>query len=292
MKLLFYRILTLLTRFFGSWFFTLVSGGIAAGYFLFFPGRVAVGMDFYRALFPRRGLLFHLWCTFRQFLDFTNVFRDRLLLADQGGGLATTFDGWERLRDAMQGSGGVLLMSHLGNWEVAARLLKKTLPDLKMMLYMGVKQQEQIEAMQKRVVRKSDIRIVAVDESGGSPLDIVESVRFLREGGLVSLTGDRVWHADQRTVPVRFLGQPVHLPAAPYLLAMAAGAPIFVFFALRTRGRHYLFCASEPIFIDAADRAQRDTAVARAAQQYADLLEKTVRRYPFQWHHFEPFIGK
>jgi predicted LPLAT superfamily acyltransferase len=236
--------------------------------------------------------LFHLWCTFRQFLDFTNVFRDRLLLADQGGGLATTFDGWERLRDAMQGSGGVLLMSHLGNWEVAARLLKKTLPDLKMMLYMGVKQQEQIEAMQKQVVRKSDIRIVAVDESGGSPLDIVESVRFLRESGLVSLTGDRVWHAGQRTVPVRFLGHTIHLPAAPYLLAMASGAPIFVFFALRTRGRHYHFCASEPIFIDAADRTERDTAVARAAQQYADLLEKTVRRYPFQWHHFEPFIDK
>ena len=236
--------------------------------------------------------MFHLWCTFRQFLDFTNVFRDRLLLADRDKGLTTTFDGWERLRDAMQGSGGVLLMSHLGNWEVAARLLKKTLPDLKMMLYMGVKQQEQIEAMQKQVVRRSDIRIVAVDESGGSPFDIVESVRFLREGGLVSLTGDRVWHVGQRTVPVRFLGHTIHLPAAPYLLAMASGAPIFVFFALRTRGRHYLFSASEPIVIDAANRAERNTAVARAAQQYADLLEKTVRRYPFQWHHFEPFVGK
>jgi len=292
MKLLFYRILTLLTRFSGLWLFTLVSGGIAAGYFFFSPKRVAVGIAFYRALFPRRGTGFHLWCTFRQFLDFTHVFRDRLLLADQGKGISTTFDGWERLRDAMQDRGGVLLMSHLGNWEVAARLLKKTLPELKMMLFMGVKQQEQIEAMQKRVVRKSDIRVLAVDESGGSPLDIVESVRFLRTGGLVSLTGDRVWQADQRTVPVHFLGQSVHLPAAPYLLAMTAGAPIFVFFALRTRGRHYHFCASTPIFLDAANRAERDTAVARAAQQYADLLEETVRRHPFQWHHFEPFIGK
>jgi predicted LPLAT superfamily acyltransferase len=76
------------------------------------------------------------------------------------------------------------------------------------------------------------------------------------------------------------------------MLAMTSGAPIFVFFALRTRGRHYHFCASEPIFIDAADRAERDMAVPRAAQQYADLLGKTVRRYPFQWHHFEPFIRK
>ena len=28
----------------------------------------------------------------------------------------------------------------------------------------------------------------------------------------------------------------------------------------------------------------------RAAQQYADLLETAVRNYPFQWHHFEPFL--
>ena len=292
MKLIFYQVLAFLTRLLGSWFFVLVSGGIAAGYFFLFPKRAAIGFDFYRSLFPNRGRVYHQWCTFRQFIDFTHVFLDRLLLNDLGEGPSVTFDGWERLRDAMGANGGILLMSHIGNWEVAARLLKKTLPDLKLMLYMGVKQKEQIEAIQKKTVRDSDIRIIGVDENGGSPFDIVEAIRFLRAGGLVSLTGDRVWQAHQRTIPVRFLGRSVELPAAPYVLAMASGAPIFVFFALRSKGRYYHFNVSPPIVVAAADRADREAAMAQAAQHYAGHLEDTVRRHPYQWHHFEPFLDR
>ncbi len=290
MQTQFYRILVRLTRVFGVWFFALIAGGIAVGYYILFPRRVAVGIRFYGRLFPQRSRLYHRWCTLRQFLDFTYVFRDRMLLADTAGGLDSTFDGWERLRDAMGGRGGILLMSHVGNWEVAARLLKQTLPDLKLMLFMGVKQQEQIEAMQKQIVRGSDIRIEGVGESGGSPFDIVEAIRFLRSGGLVSLTGDRIWQTGQRTVAVRFLGRTVAFPAAPYVLAMAAEAPLFVFFAVRSKGRHYHFRASEPITVAAADRRDREAAIARAAQQYADMLEAAVRRHPFQWHHFEALV--
>jgi predicted LPLAT superfamily acyltransferase len=289
MKAIFYRLLVLWTRVLGLWFFSLIAGGIAAGYFIFFPQRVAVSRGFYRTLFPQKSRIYHCWCTLRQFLDFTHVFRDRLLLSDEGR-ITTAFHGRERLQDAMGGSGGILLMSHMGNWEVAARLLKRELAGLKLMLYMGVKQKEQIEGLQKLSVRQSDIRIVGVDEAGGSPFDIVEGIRFLRQGGLVSLTGDRVWQAGQRTIPVRFLGRTVHLPAAPYVLAMAAGCPLFVFFALRTRNRHYRFSASPPIMVPAADRSQREAAMALAAQQYADLLEEAVRRHPFQWHHFQPFL--
>lgn len=289
MKAIFYRILSLLSRFLGLWFFSLIAGGIAVGYFLFFPKRVAVGTRFYGTLFSDKSRVYHRWCTLRQFLDFTHVFRDRLLLSDPGN-ITLDFEGRERLQDAMGGTGGILLMSHLGNWEVAARLLKKALPDLKLMLYMGIKQKEQIEGLQKETVRQSDIHIVGVDKTGGSPFDIVEGIRFLRDGGLVSITGDRVWQAAQRTVAVRFLGQTVHIPAAPYVLAMAARCPIFVFFAVRTQTCHYHFSASPPISVQATDRSQRDAAMARAAQQYADLLEQTVRRHPYQWHHFEPFL--
>ena len=189
---------------------------------------------------------------------------------------------------------GVLLMSHLGNWEVAARLLKKTLPDLKMMLYMGVKQQEQIEAMQKQVVRRSDIRIVAVDESGGSPFDIVESVRFLREGGLVSLTGDRVWHVGQRTVPVRF--SRAHHTSACGTLSAGHGlrCPHLCFFSP---------CAPEAATISSAHRSRLSSTrpiVPNAIRpspgppsSMQTLLEKDMSgAYPFQWHHFEPFVGK
>ena len=290
MKAGFYKILVTLSRFCGPWLFSLVSRGIAAGYFLFCPGRVKVGLHFYAALFPRRGRAYHLWCTWLQFQNFTSVFLDRFRLPDDGG-IRYTIQGeqvLQRIIDA--GRGGILLMSHMGNWEVAARLLQKNLTGLRLMLYMGSRAGQEIENLQKETVADNGIDIVGVDESGGSPLDIIEGVRFLRTGGIVSMAGDVLWRDRQPAVRTTFLGRSIRLPEAPFALAMASGAPLVVFFALRTGKGQYHFRAVEPIRIDRTDRQNRAAQIQAAADRYARLLENTVRAYPGQWYHFEPFL--
>ena len=77
------------------------------------------------------------------------------------------------------------------------------MPELRLLLYMGIRHKEQIEGMQKESIRESGIRIVAADREGGSPFDMVESIRFLKSGGLVSMTGDMLWKEDQRAISVR-----------------------------------------------------------------------------------------
>lgn len=288
----FYAALSALSGWMGDWFFALISRGIAAGYFLFAPRRRAASLDFYAALFPERGRLHRAWCTFRQFGSFTTVFLDRSVLR-RGRDIAYSFEGLENLTGALAESrGAILLMSHMGNWEVAAHLLKKSLPDLNLLLFMGVRQKEEIERLQKRSIREDGITVVGVDESGGSPLDIVDAVRFLGRGGAVSMAGDVVWRGDQRSVPARLLGRDIRLPEAPYLLSLLSGAPLIVFFAFRTGGRRYRFTAAPPIFVDAPTRKLRPEAIRAAAQAYADRLEEALRQHPFQWYHFEPFLGK
>ena len=290
MKARFYKSLVSLSRLCGPWLFSLVSRGIAAGYFLFFPGRVRVGLRFYATLFPRRSRAYHLLCTWRQFQNFTSVFMDRFLLQDKAG-IRYTFQGEQTLQAIIdEESGGVLLMSHMGNWEVAARLLQKNLAGLRLLLYMGARNSQEIERLQKETVENSGIGIVGVDEAGGSPLDIIEGVRFLRAGGIVSMAGDVLWRDDQPAVEVDFLGQKARLPEAPFALAMVSGAPLIVFFAFRTGKRRYHLQASKPIFIAKTDRDQRIAAIQAAARRYAALLEKAVKENPFQWYHFEPFL--
>jgi len=290
MKARFYKSLVTLSRLCGPWLFSLVSRGIAAGYFLFCPGRVRVGLRFYATLFPRRNPAYHLLCTWRQFQNFTSVFMDRFLLQDEAG-IRYTFQGEQALQTVIdEESGGVLLMSHMGNWEVAARLLQKNLAGLRLLLYMGARNSQEIERLQKETVENSGIGIVGVDEAGGSPLDIIEGVRFLRDGGIVSMAGDVLWRDDQPAVEVDFLGQKARLPEAPFALAMVSGAPLIVFFAFRTGKRRYHLQASEPIFIAKTDRDQRTAAIQAAARHYAALLEKAVKENPLQWYHFEPFL--
>ncbi len=290
MKARFYKSLVTLSRLCGPWLFRLVSRGIAAGYFLLCPGRVQVGLGFYATLFPLRSRAYHLLCTWRQFQNFTSVFMDRFLLQDDVG-IGYTFQGEQTLQTVIdEKNGGVLLMSHMGNWEVAARLLQKKLSGLRLLLYMGSRDSQEIERLQKETVENSGIGIVGVDEAGGSPLDIIAGIRFLRAGGIVSMAGDLLWRDDQAAVEVDFLGKKARLPEAPFALAMVSGAPLVVFFALRTGKRRYHFRAAEPIFIAKTDRDNKAAAIQRAAGHYAALLEKAVKEHPFQWYHFEPFL--
>lgn len=286
---LFYIFITIFSKIFGTWVFKVFSRFVSTGYFLFFPARVAIGVRFYRALFPERGRAYHLWLTWRQFHGFTDVFLDRFLLQSSDD-ITYTSEGWDILQKAADDkSGGIVVMSHMGNWDVAAHLLRQR--GLRLLLFMGAREKEQIEKMQKESLTESGLTVVAVDKEGGSPFDILEGLRFIREGGLMSLTGDRVWTAGQRTVSVRFLGHRVLLPEAPHSIALLSGAPLFVFFAFRTGDRHYHFSISGPIRVSAASRRDRERAVRESAQRYADILAEKARQYPVQWYHFEELLG-
>ncbi len=291
MRKIFHRSVSLFSKAAGSWIFVAYAWVVSTGFFLFFPLRVRNSVRFYRILFPDRNRTFHLWCVWRQFHNFADVFVDRFLL-QKFSDITYSSEGWEHLDQALrEGHGGILLMSHMGNWEVAAHLLKSKDHNLKLLLYMGAKHKEQLERIQKESLSQSGIRIIAVDHRGGSPLDLVEGMRFINSGGLVSLTGDLLWKEDQRSASVTFLGQEVCLPATPHLLALLSGAPLFVFFAFPAGNRHYHFTLSEPIYIQASSRGERTEAIRRSAQSYANILEEALRKNPLQWYHFEPFFG-
>jgi predicted LPLAT superfamily acyltransferase len=292
----FYRILTVLSKGLGLWLFRLVAWGIASGYFFLFPSRVAVSTRFYRALFPARSGAYHLFCTWKQFHRFTHVFLDRLL-PDEDYPLEIVRDGAAHLEQAIEEKGGgILLMSHLGNWELAAQMLLKlyggVYPDMKLLLYLGRKHKEQIEGRQKQELAARGIEIVAVAPDGASPADLVDGIHFLKKGGLVSMTGDRRWWEEQRYVPVRFLGHEARLPEAPFVLSLLSGTPIYIFFAYREARRTYRLRILPPLHLKTAQRSDRQNVIRRAAQVYADHLEEMVREAPFEWFHFEPFLGR
>ncbi|MBI4633680.1 MAG: lysophospholipid acyltransferase family protein [Deltaproteobacteria bacterium] len=296
MKEGFYRFLIALSKLLGERFFRIIAWGIASGYFFLFPGRVAISVRFYRALFPSRQWWHHLWCAWKQYHHFTSVFLDRFLLFDDKN-VTFTHEGWEYLEDAVNSKiGGVLLMSHVGNWEIAAHLFlrvpARNNPEMKLLLYLGRKHKEQIERVQKESLVRSGVQVVAVGQEGGSPFDIVAGINFLKAGGLVSLTGDRKWREDQRSIPVRFLGHEAFLPETPFVFALLSGSPLLIFFAHRTGRQMYHFKIMPPQCVCAQGRKDRQEAIRRAAQAYAERLEDAVRRYPFEWYHFEPFIGR
>jgi lauroyl/myristoyl acyltransferase len=289
MKKLPYKILLYLTRRLGLWFFRIFSWFIATGYFFLFPVRVVDSLEFYRCLFSDRDFLYHFYCAWRQYHKFTDVYIHRFIRLDEED-IEFVREGWEYLDEAVEKkTGAILLMSHIGNWELAAQTLnKKGLP---IMLYLGAKHKEQIEHIHKESMAKSGIRIVATSEDEKSPFALIEGINFLREGGIVSMTGDRLW-GEQSFVTVNFLGHEVHLPDTPHLFALMTGAPLMTFFVHQEAIGKYHIKVSKGRHVLATTRADRKKAVRESVQAYAADLALFAREHPFEWHHFEPFLGK
>ncbi|NLA40140.1 MAG: lysophospholipid acyltransferase family protein [Smithella sp.] len=288
-KKFFYKIAIFLSHRLGLWFFRVFSWCIATGYFFLFPGRVRESHRFYRALLPERSFGHHLYCVWKQFHNFTGVYVHRFIpwAVEQA---IFTREGWQHLDEAVASkTGAVVVMSHIGNWELAAqRLNQKGLP---VMLYLGAKFKEQVEKYQKEKLAETGIRIVTTDEKEKSPFALLEGIGFLRQGGIVSMAGDRIW-GEQTWVEVDFLGHRVRLPDTPHLFALISGAPLITFFVYEKSPGHYHVQVSQGRKVAAGTRAERKKAVQESAQAYADDLARFAAAHPFEWHHFEPFLGE
>jgi predicted LPLAT superfamily acyltransferase len=289
---MFYRILPILARLFGAWTFDLIARGIAAGYFFFAPRRVWISARFYGALFPQHSRFYHFGCAWKQFQNFTSVYLDRYLLQESGD-IHYTYEGWEHIENALDRKiGGVVLMSHLGNWEIAAHLMKRKREQVPLLLFMGQRAEAHIERIQKDDLRRAGIGVVAAETYRGVSFDLLEGLRFIQEGGLVSFSGDQIRTVGQRAVTVSMLGHEVRLPETPHLLAMLSGAPLLIFFSRRIGRKRYHLKVCEPLYIEKAPRPKRTEAIRRSVQAYADLLEAHLRCTPWEWYHFEPFLGR
>jgi predicted LPLAT superfamily acyltransferase len=280
-----------LMRSVGIWTVAVFAWIVSTGYFLFRTRRVKASMRFYQQLYPNRSRLYCLLCSWKQFHSFAKVFVERLRL-DAGRELSYQSKGFEAIQRAdEERTGGVLVMSHLGNWEVAARLFARK--GLNIMLFMGQRKDENVEKLQKQELVTDNVSVLAANRGENTPYYIIDGIQHLRRGGFVSLAGDRLGHQDQRCVAVNFLGKTIMIPRVPYEIALVAKVPLYVFFSVRSRSG-YLIEILPPIVIETSKRetgmdrkARRQQAIQKAAQSYATKLEETLAKFPFQWYHFE-----
>jgi hypothetical protein len=160
-----------------------------------------------------------------------------------------------------------------------------------LLLYMGTRADEQVEQEQKVDLAGDGVQVLTVPAGQQDYTAGIEGLKKLREGGLVSVAGDRTLDASAGRLEVTLLGHRVALPRAPHVLALLARAPLIPFFALRLGRRRYHFVAYAGRAVEPASRAEREASLQRSAQWYADRLAEVLRRHPDQWYHFEPWLG-
>jgi predicted LPLAT superfamily acyltransferase len=272
----------------GSWPMRFIAWWIATGYFLFYASRRRSSIRLYQGIFPAKRSWFYLFCAWRQFHSFAATFGDRIDLSGKSKSAISTQGREEMLEAVRKGRGGIILMSHLGSFEIAARGFQEV--GLKHLMIMGEKEARQVARDQRENLEARGIFIQVATGQDDSYLGGLEAIQFLREGGIVSLAGDLVWTQQRSFLPVKFFNQEVALTSGPHLLALVSGAPLFVLFTFREKKGKHRVIICPPQEVKVSSRSERKMALQASAQMYANALEEIVRQHPFQWYIFEPFF--
>lgn len=207
------------------------------------------------------------------FTDFAMCFSD--LLSTNRQPAARLLDhvgkveGKERL--ASLAGGLVSLTAHVGNWELAGRLLAGRAART---IHVVVAEEEAREL--ERWVRRDGDGVRFVTRS--RPTVSLELVAALRRGEVVAVQGDRAL-GTRGDVLIPFLGGPAPFPLGPFLLARAAGVPLVPAFCLLDPDHRYTVKVAEPLIVQRGGEED-------AARAWVAVLEAVVRERPTQWFNF------
>ena len=178
-----------------------------------------------------------------------------------------------------RGSGMVLALPHLGNWEAAALVAVEL--DLPLVAVAEKLANPHITRWFTRQRSMFGIEIVLTGAGTSARRTLAES---LEGGKAVALLCDR--DLSGRGPAVEFFGERTTMPAGPVTLALRTGVPLVPVGAYFLEGGGHRIVVEEPI--ELPDGPPTKEAVAAGTQLLATRLEGIVRRRPTQWHLVQP----
>ncbi len=258
-------------------------GILAAWFTLMSPRARRVSRDY----LGRVGAGTRLSDVFRHLRTFAQVTADRVFLVrGQLGSFQVVRQGGEPLAELhAAGRGGILVLSHLGSWEVLRLQAGQVQLPVSVLSYQGNSPAvaSALHALDPGLARQ------LVEIRPGDPSFIFEVEERIRRGELVGTMGDRVGF-DGKAVEVPFLGRLARFPTGPYLLAAVLGCPVFLAFGLYEPPDRY-HVVYEPFAdkITLPRGPERGAALREAVTRYVARLEAHCRAHPWNWFNFYDF---
>ncbi len=256
---------------------------VAAWYALLHPGVRRASRAYLRRV-GRRGDLADV---VRHVFTFAQVATDRLFLVrGEFGRFQFERHGEEHLRrHCDEGRGAVILLAHVGSFEVLRTLSRERRLPVNVVGYF--RNAARINAALRDVDPTVDARLLEIRP--GDPSFVFEIEDCVRRGELVGTMGDRVGF-DGKAARVPFLGADAAFPTGPYLLAAALRCPVYLGFGLYAPPNRYeLHCEPFAEELTLPRGPARDAAVRELVARYARRLEHYCRAYPENWFNFYDF---
>jgi predicted LPLAT superfamily acyltransferase len=222
----------------------------------------------------------------RHFHCFAVCAVDRLLiLCGRAGQLRVRDHEPEQTRRFTQGGACIMLVSHVGSFEVLRRLGR----DERGIPLRVVLDRSQSPVLTRLLERINPDFAASIIDAGQRGPELVLALREALDAGYsVGIMADRV-RDREAAVPVRLLGGEAYLPTAPWVLASVLRVPVIAAFGIYLGGRDYEVRVETLSPGLVVERAQRQAAIQAHAQRYAELIERQLREAPYNWFNFYPY---
>lgn len=175
-----------------------------------------------------------------------------------------------------EGRGLIVLNMHLGQWDLALiDLARKGIP-----ISVVMRREDEESARYAAAARRA--AGISVIHPGSSAWTSVQLLAALRRNEIVAIQGDRNYGG--KSTIVSLFGGRAAVPAGPWDLARAAGAPVLPAAMIIEGHRRFRHVFGDPIrpHAPAGTGAGDDGGHARLAS----AMEEMIRRYPSQWFNF------
>jgi KDO2-lipid IV(A) lauroyltransferase len=177
-----------------------------------------------------------------------------------------------------RGTGAILALPHMGNWDMAGRFM--VLSGYRLVSVAEDLRPKRLADLFLRHREALGIEILVLSSAARTGARLA---RLLSEGSLVALVADR--DLTGRGVEVEMFGAPRKLPAGPALLSLSTGAPLMTA-PVYTRGNGWLCQISEPIEIERTGVTRDD--VTALTRRLAAEFERAIAASPVDWYMFQP----
>ncbi len=245
-----------------------------------------------RVLKPEWGAVRRFFASFAVFWEFACTIADAVRAREDAGLFTWSLEGaghFEKLAATARGS--LILTAHMGNYDVAAPFFATQLgrPFTSVRL---PERRPELQAYMDEIRARQETANFHIRYNRPGEFLAVDLAHALAAGEIIGLQGDRA-PGEVSTVHGVLNGHEWPLPRGPLVLAMAARAPIFPLFVVRTAWRQYRITMLPPWVPDREKigRGDKDAAFSALLGWWNGVLNGFIATHWSKWLTFEPAFG-
>lgn len=201
--------------------------------------------------------------------------------------------------------GMIILFAHLGNIELLKALAAinegNPVKDCKINILMDFNLNKNVNILIASAKNNKNNFVDFIDASNIGPDAIITMEEKLNNGEIIAIAGDRTSNKSDKFNLINFLGEDARFPYGTFLIPILLKYPTYYFFALRENDKiipkKYDFYIFESKIISNIQNKRltkndKSKIVLELTKEFAEITEKMLIKYPYQWYNMYYFWDK